>query len=42
MSLLDDFDAFLEEHRRCGEIEVSCSCGARIVRKLEDDDEIER
>jgi hypothetical protein len=47
MSLMADFAAFIEEHRDCGElnneqhgdvIEVSCSCGAKIVRKLQDDE----
>jgi hypothetical protein len=42
-TLLDDLDAFYQEHRRCGELEtgvgderlwMTCTCGARIVQLL--------
>ena len=41
--LLDDLDAFLQEHRRCGELDggvdgarvwMACSCGAVLTRFL--------
>jgi len=47
VSLLQAFDAFVQEHRRCGTIEgspegpyiwLSCSCSARIVRVLNPSD----
>jgi hypothetical protein len=42
-TLLDDLDAFLQEHRRCGELDtgveptavwITCSCGAALDRQL--------
>lgn len=45
-TLLDDLDAFLAEHRYCGEMEggidgeetvwLTCSCSARIARPILD------
>jgi hypothetical protein len=41
--LLDDLNAFFQEHRRCGELDsgadgrqvwMTCACGARIIRPL--------
>jgi len=46
-TLLDDLDAFLQEHRRCGELEsgvegarlwATCSCGAALARVLPAED----
>jgi hypothetical protein len=43
MSLLADLDAFLQEHRRCGDLDsavagdrvwMTCSCGAVINRTV--------
>jgi hypothetical protein len=45
MTVLADLDAFLQEHRRCGEIEakvegdrvwMTCTCGAVINRSADD------
>jgi hypothetical protein len=42
-TILDDLDAFLQEHRRCGKLDanvegawlwMSCECGAGIARRL--------
>jgi hypothetical protein len=44
VTLLADLDAFLQEHRRCGDLDsaveddrvwMTCSCGATISRVLE-------
>jgi len=44
VSLLTDLDAFLTEHRRCGDLEadvdgdivwMACDCGARMVRRVD-------
>jgi hypothetical protein len=46
VTLLADLDAFLQEHRRCGEIDaaveddriwMTCTCGARIERDADRD-----
>ena len=46
--LVDDLDAFLQEHRRCGEMDsgveegrvwMTCDCGAGLSRKLDATDE---
>ena len=43
MTLLTELDAFYLDHRRCGELEAGvegpvvwfdCACGARIVRRV--------
>ena len=48
MSLLADLDAFLAEHRRCGELEadvegdvvlIGCDCWARMVRRVDVDND---
>jgi len=42
-TLVDDLDAFLQEHRRCGKMDsgvkekcvwMSCNCGAEMVQPL--------
>ena len=47
MTLLGDLDAFLQEHRNCGELDaaveddqvwMTCTCGAAISRVLESAD----
>jgi hypothetical protein len=47
MTLLTDLDAFLNEHRRCGDLEadvdgdvvwMACDCGASKARRVDDDD----
>jgi hypothetical protein len=46
MAILDDLDAFIQEHRRCGELSngtggcrpevvwIDCSCGGRIAKPI--------
>jgi hypothetical protein len=43
LTLLDDLDAFLQEHRRCGDLDggledgrvwMPCECGAELSRSL--------
>jgi hypothetical protein len=46
MAILDDLDAFIREHRRCGELRngtnaaraqvvwIDCSCGGRIAKPI--------
>jgi hypothetical protein len=47
MTLLTDLDAFLNEHRRCGDLEadvdgdvawMACECGARMARCVDEGD----
>jgi hypothetical protein len=46
VTLLADLDAFLQEHRRCGDLDAAvegdrvwmiCTCGAAIDRSADDD-----
>ena len=48
MSLLTDLDAFSTEHRLCGDLDggvdgemvwMTCTCGARMVRRVDVDDD---
>ena len=47
VSVLTELDAFYTEHRRCDELDadvdgrvvwIACDCGARMVRRVEQDD----
>jgi hypothetical protein len=47
VTLLSDLDGFFTEHRRCGEPEagvdrpvvwIACDCGARIARRVTNED----
>ena len=51
MAILDDLDAFIQEHRRCGELRngasaaraeivwIECSCGAYIAKPINSTDD---
>ena len=50
MSLLTDLDAFLNDHRRCGELDgggdegtiwLACDCGAGIARRADERDALD-
>jgi hypothetical protein len=51
VTLLTELDAFFTEHQRCGDLDagvdgpvvwMACDCGARMARRVEEDDEAGR
>jgi hypothetical protein len=48
VSLLTELDAFFTDHRRCGDLDagvggpvvwIACDCGARMARRVDEDDD---